>query len=100
MTENVFYDQITEQYYDFLASLRNLTVSEVVRKAILISNIKQLYKYIIINKPLSDDEIEYLSELKHPLREMAEVLTELSGIDKEAFDRLLSEGKNHKMFDC
>lgn len=99
MTKNEFYDQITEQYYDYIASLKNMTASEFIRNAELIATTKQLYKFINLNKPFNDDDIEYLSKIKRPLETIAEVYNDINGIDFEAFDRLMFEGKGHGLFE-
>ena len=99
MTKENFYDQITEQYYEFIGGLKKQTASELIRNAELIATIKQIYKFINLNKPFSDDDIEYLSKIKRPLETIAEVYNEISGIDFEAFDRLMFEGKGHGLFE-
>lgn len=99
MTKENFYDQITEQYYEFIAGLKKQTASELIKNAELIATIKQIYKFIKLNKPFSDDDIEYLSKIKRPLETIAEVYNEISGIDFEAFDRLMFEGKGHGLFE-
>ena len=99
MTKESFYDRITEQYYEFIAGLKKQTASELIRKAELIATTKKLYKFISLNKPFSDDDIEYLSRIKRPLEVIAEVYNEINGIDFEAFDRLMFEGKGHGLFE-
>ena len=99
MTKENFSDQITEQYYEFIGGLKKQTASELIKNAELIATIKQIYKFINLNKPFSDDDIEYLSKIKRPLEAIAEVYNEISGIDFEAFDRLMFEGKGHGLFE-
>jgi|GEM_PF-2795479 len=99
MTKNELYDQITEQYYEFIAGLKKQTASELIKNAELIATTKQLYKFIKLNKPFSDDDTEYLSRIKRPLIVLSEVYNEISGIDCEVFDRLMFEGKGHGLFE-
>ncbi|MCR4719753.1 MAG: hypothetical protein K5768_09015 [Firmicutes bacterium] len=99
MTKENFYDQLTEQYYEYIASLKTMTASELIRNAELIATTKQIYKFIKLNKPFDDGDIEYLSRIKRPLEVIAEVYNEINGIDFEAFDRLMFEGKGHGLFE-
>ena len=99
MTKNEFYDQITEQYYDYIVSLKKQTVSELIRNAELIATTMRIYRFINLNKPFSDDDIEYLSKIKRPLEVISEVYNDISGIDAETFDRLMFEGKGHGLFE-
>ena len=99
MTSENFYDRITEQYYEFIASLKNMTVREVIQKAEQISATKQIYKYIISSKPFGDDDIAFLSRLDRPLETIVNIYADIYCINPSDFDRLMFEGKCLGLFE-
>ena len=98
MTKENFYDQITEQYYDFMAGLKKLTPSEIISKAELIATTKKVYKFINTVKPFDEDEISVLSKIKKPLEILAEMYEDVNDIDAVAFDRMMWEGMSRDTF--
>lgn len=98
MAKENFYDQITEQYYDFMQEMKKLTPSEILSKSELIATTKKVYKFISTIKPFDEDEISVLSQIKKPLEVLAEMYEDVNDIDAAVFDRMMWEGMSRDTF--
>lgn len=76
MDKDLFYQRIEEEYDDFLQEVEEYDSNEVMVECEKIADMKQIYEYLMRDKPIDGDALNHFMKLKEPLHTICEMYQE------------------------
>lgn len=70
--KDLFYKRIEEEYDDFLQEVEEYGPDEVMENSEKIADMKQIYEYLMRDKPIDDKALKHFMKLRQPLHTICE----------------------------
>lgn len=74
--KDLFYQRIEDEYDDFLQEVEEYDSNEVMVECEKIADMKQIYEYLMRDKPIDGDTLNHFIKLKEPLHTICEMYQE------------------------